>query len=121
MNTPNKSFRDIAEAFSHGDFKSCYPYLSEQITWDVVGDEFLIGKKAVMEQCEGIAEYFKTIHTRFLTDDVIVSENKVVIRGKGEFLRDGKRLNLILACDVYEFNDQGKVELISSYCIPEKK
>ena len=36
-------------------------------------------------------------------------------------MRDGKRVNFIAACDVYEFNDKNELERISSYCIPDKK
>ncbi len=113
--------KEIAEAFSNGDFELTFPYLSENIIWDIVGENLLKGKAAVVNNCRQTSEYFNSVETNFNTEDIIVSECKVVIRGTGEFLRDGKRLNLITACDVYEFSNNNKLEKISSYCIPEHK
>lgn len=112
--------KDIAESFSNGNFEQTFPHLSENIIWNVIGENQFKGKSEVVENCKKTAEYFKSVQTDFKTEDVIVSDNKVVIRGTGEFIRDGKRVNLIVACDVYEFNDKNELEKISSYCIPEK-
>ena len=34
--------KEIAEAFSNGDFELTFPYLSENIIWDIVGENLLI-------------------------------------------------------------------------------
>ena len=112
---------EIAEAFSNGNFELTFPYLSESITWNIVGENLFTGKNEVMNNCKRTLEYFKSVETNFQTEDTITTDNKVVVRGTGEFIRDGKRVNLIPACDVYEFNSNGKLEKISSYCIPENK
>jgi len=44
----------------------------------------------------------------------------VVINGTAEFLRDNKRVSLVLACDVYEFNEKSEIQKITSYCIQSK-
>ncbi len=111
----------IAEAFSNGNFELTFPYLSKSIVWNVVGENLFNGKIEVIENCKQTSEYFKSIETDFKTEDVIVAKDKVIIRGTGEFIRDGKRVNLITACDVYEFNRKGELENIYSYCIPENK
>lgn len=113
--------KEIAESFSNGNFELTFPYLSENIIWNVVGENLFKGKAEVVNNCRQTSEYFKSVETNFKTEDVIVTESKVVIRGTGEFLRDGKRVNLITACDVYEFNYENELEKISSYCIPENK
>lgn len=115
------SQKEIAESFSNGNFELTYQYLSQKITWNIIGEDVFQGKSGVVENCERTAEYLKSIQTDFRTEDIIATDNKVVIRGTGEFIRDGKRVNLITACDVYEFNDDNELETISSYCIPEKK
>lgn len=112
--------KHIAESFSMGNFKLSFPYLSDNIIWKVIGENIILGKSNVIENCEQTAKYFKSVQTNFRTEDVIVAENKVVIRGTGEFLKDGKRVNLISACDVYEFNHNNEIETILSYCISEK-
>ncbi|UII20716.1 nuclear transport factor 2 family protein [Fulvivirga ligni] len=113
--------KEVAEAFSNGNFELTFPYLAENITWDVVGDSSFKGKQEVIQNCKSTSEYFQSVETNFNTEDTIVTDLKVVIRGTGEFLRDGERLNLIMACDVYDFNVAGELEKISSYCIPETK
>lgn len=115
------SQKEIAESFSNGNFEMAFPYLSENIIWNVVGVNLFNGKAEVVENCKQTSKYFKSIETDFKTEDVIVAEHKVIIRGTGEFIRDGKRLNLITACDVYEFNRNGELEKIYSYCISENK
>lgn len=112
---------EIAEAFSNGNFELTFPYLAESIIWNVIGENLFQGKKEVMNNCKRTSEYFKSVETNFQTEDTIATDNKVVIRGTGEFIRDGERVNLIPACDVYEFNSNGELEKITSYCIPEKK
>lgn len=113
--------KEIAESFSNGKFENTYPYLSDNIIWNVVGENIFKGKQEVIAQCNQITEYFNSVETDFQTQESIIAENRVIVRGTGEFLRNGKRVNLITACDVYEFNNNGELEKISSYCIPENK
>jgi hypothetical protein len=112
------SQKEIAEAFSIGNFELTFAYLSNNIVWDVVGENLFKGKSAVINNCKQTSEYFKSAETNFKTEDSIAADNKVIIRGTGEFKRDGKRINFITACDVYEFNKEGELEKIFSYCIP---
>ncbi|WP_422348722.1 hypothetical protein [Flagellimonas sp.] len=111
---------EIAVSFSNGNFETTFPYLSESIVWHIVGENTFKGKPEVVAHCKQTAEYFKMVQTEFITDDVMVTDSKIVVRGSAEFFRNGKQLNHILACDVYEFNNK-KLESIHSYCIPIKK
>ncbi len=114
------SKKEIAESFSNGNFELVFSHLSEKIEWNIVGENKFTGKSNVIRNCNQTAEYFKSVQTDFITEDIIESQNKIVIRGTGEFTRNGKRVNFIAACDVYEFNENNELERISSYCIPEK-
>lgn len=113
--------REIAESFSHGDFELTFPYLSEHIVWNIIGEKLINGKLDVIKNCKQALQYFKSTETDFKTEDVIVAEDKVIVRGIGEFKRDGKKVNITTACDVYEFNRTGELEKIYSYCIPDNK
>lgn len=115
------SQRELAEFFSNGNFEQVFPYLSESIIWKVIGESLFEGKAEVVNNCRKTSEYFKSVQTDFKTEEIIETDNRVIVRGTGEFLRDGKRVNLIAACDVYEFNINGELDRISSYCIPENK
>ncbi|MGD1840005.1 MAG: hypothetical protein ACFB0B_03790 [Thermonemataceae bacterium] len=115
------SQKEIAIFFSNGNFELTYPYLSEKVEWNIIGENQFKGKSNVIQNCEKTTQYFKAVQTNFKTEDIIISGNKVMIRGIGEFLKDGEKVNLIKACDVYEFNKNSELEHIYSYCIPEKK
>ncbi|MEM6642148.1 MAG: nuclear transport factor 2 family protein [Bacteroidota bacterium] len=120
MNQLENSIKEIAVNFSNGQFEEVLPYLSKDIVWSVIGEQVFEGKHNVIANCKQTAEYFKTVETDFKTNDVIVSNNKVVVRGIGDFYRDGQRINHVIACDVYEFSKDRMLERIESYCIPEK-
>ena len=71
----------------------------------------------MISNCKRTAEYFSSVDTKFVTEEIISDNNKVVIIGSAEFLRDGERINFVKASDFYEFNDEGKILKILSYCI----
>jgi ketosteroid isomerase-like protein len=115
------SKQEIADLFSNGKFENIMDHLSDEIVWNVIGENIFEGKNAVKENCENTSKYFKSVQTDFKTNDILVSDNKVIIIGTAEFKRDGKRTNFVSACDIYEFNEKSEIEKISSYCISEKK
>lgn len=115
-----RSKKEISELFSNGKFENITSYLSDEIIWNVIGQEIFVGKNSVINNCEQTAKYFESVETNFKTNDIFVLENKVIIVGTAEFKRDGKIISFISACDIYEFNKNNEVEKISSYCIPEK-
>ena len=112
--------KEIAESFSTGKFEMTFPYLAEGVRWKIVGDKELTGKSEVVSNCLSTAENIELVQTIFTADQIIKESNKVVIKGSGEFIRHGERVKLIAACDVYEFDKDDKLEMISSYCIAEK-
>ncbi len=114
------TLKQIAEAFSNGNFEMAYPYLADNVQWTVVGEDYFDGKKAVMGNCGQVASYFKSVTTNFRTINIIADNNRVAVSGTAEFFRDGKRVNFVSACDVYEFNDNNELQTITSYCIQDK-
>lgn len=110
---------NIAQAFSLGRFTSTYNYLAEDIQWEVVGERFVAGKKEVMENCEKTTQYFNSVDTDFKTLNCIEDNEQrtVVIIGTAEFSKNGQHLSFISACDVYQFNEDGLLHRITSYCI----
>ncbi|MGE5943083.1 MAG: nuclear transport factor 2 family protein [Flavobacteriales bacterium] len=108
---------DIAKAFSNGAFDKTYDHLVEDAVWEVVEENTFVGKNAIMENCKQVAAYFKSVTTNFKTLHVISENDKVVVNGTAEFIRDGKQVSFVSACDLYEFNEQNKIQKITSYCI----
>lgn len=111
---------EIAKAFSNGEFEKTKKYISENAVWTIVEEDTFIGKRAIIDNCEQVRNYFQSITTDFKTLNIISDGNKVVINGTAEFLRDKKRVSFVSACDIYEFNDNDQIQKITSYCIQSK-
>lgn len=109
--------QEIALAFSNGEFEKIAEYIADEAVWEVVEENTYAGKKAIIENCNQVAAYFKSVTTDFKTLNVIAQDNKVVINGTAEFSRNGQRVSFVSACDLYEFNENGQIRLITSYCI----
>lgn len=112
--------QEIAKSFSKGDFERTYSYLSETIEWNVIKNFKCNSRDEVVQQCEITTGYFASITTDFKQLEIIENENKVVITGTAEFLKNGKRIEFISSCDIYEFKDDNMLQRITSYCIVEK-
>lgn len=111
---------EIAKAFSNGEFEKTFKFIADNAEWTVIGEDKFVGKQAILENCEQVGNYFKSVTTNFNTLNIIGDGNKVVINGTAEFLRDNKRVAFISACDVYEFNVNNQIQNITSYCIQSK-
>ena len=108
---------EIAQAFSIGEFDQIADSIAENAEWEVVGENRFIGKKVILQNCEQVAAYFKSVTTNFQTLNVITEGQKVVVDGTAEFIRDGKRVSFISACDLYDFDENNQIQRITSYCI----
>jgi ketosteroid isomerase-like protein len=116
----NLTKEQIAKAFSNGEFEKTYEFIAENAEWIVVEENHFKGKQSILQNCEQVGAYFKSVTTLFITHNIIVDGNNVVINGTAEFFRENKRVSLISACDVYEFNDKNQIQKITSYCIQSK-
>ena len=108
---------EIAKAFSNGEFEKTNNFISDNAEWIVIEEDRFIGKQAILDNCEQVGNYFKSVTTNFKTLNIITDGNKVVINGTAEFLRDNKRISFVSACDVYEFNEKSEIQKITSNCI----
>ena len=120
-NIENMTKKEIAKAFSNGEFEKTNKFISDTAIWTVVEEDTFIGKKAIIDNCEQVGSYFQSVTTDFKTLNIIAEGNKVVINGTAEFLRDNQRVSFVSACDVYEFDDNNQIQNITSYCIQKAK
>ena len=109
--------QEIALAFSNGEFEKTAEFIAENAVWEVVEENTFIGKESIIENCNQVAAYFKSVTTDFKTLNIIAQDNKVVINGTAEFSRNGQRISFVSACDLYEFNESDQIQRITSYCI----
>ncbi len=111
---------EIATAFSNGEFNKITDFIADDALWEVIGEDKYVGKSAIIDNCNQVGQYFRSVTTNFKTLNVIPENNKVVVNGTAEFIRDGKRISFVSACDLYEFNDRDQIQKITSYCIQAK-
>ncbi|MCR9014872.1 nuclear transport factor 2 family protein [Aquiflexum gelatinilyticum] len=113
----NQTQKQIASDFSLGNFAEVFEYMADNIRWEIIGEQTLEGKEMVKTHCQNIATYFQSVSTDFKIHQTIEENGKVAIIGLGEFIREGKTVSKISACDVYQFDSENKISSISSYCI----
>ena len=112
-----KDHKEIAQLFSGGKFEEAANYIAETVEWNIYEEKTAInGKNDVLKFCRSIAEYFKSVNTKFEMYGIIAEENNVAIYGRAEFIRELKTINIVHSCDVYEFDAEGKILKIYSYC-----
>ncbi len=111
--------KEVAQNFSMGEFSSVYDRIAEKAVWTVLGENEYTGKDAILNYCEQVSSYFRSVETKFATTHIIAEGRKVVVSGTAEFIRGGKTVSFISACDVYEFSETDQIEKISSYCIQQ--
>ena len=113
----NMTKEQIAKAFSNGEFEKTYESIAENAEWIVIEENHFKGKQAILQNCEQVGAYFKSVTTNFKTFNVISDQNKVAVNGTAEFIRDDQRVSFVSACDIYEFDNNNKIRKITSYCI----
>jgi hypothetical protein len=110
------TIKEIATAFSGGQFQITFQYLSENVNWNVVGDKIIDGKESVIDFCNQTAKYFSEVTTDFKVGNIVVGDNSVAIDGKAVFKNKDNKKTYVSSCDLYLF-DNGKLFQINSYCI----
>ncbi|GGH20890.1 nuclear transport factor 2 family protein [Mucilaginibacter phyllosphaerae] len=112
-----KTNTQVVQLFSGGKFDEVEDYLAENVEWIIYEENMTInGKTEVLKFCRSVAEYFKTLATKFETFGLVADGDKVAIYGRAEFIREEKTVNVVHSCDVYEFDADGKIFKIYSYC-----
>lgn len=109
--------KDIAVSFSNGHFDRVYNSIAVDAVWEVVEEDTFAGKDAIIAQCEQVAGYFRSVTTDFKTLNLIADGNIVAVNGTADFTRDEQTVSFVSACDIYEFDDNGMIRRITSYCI----
>jgi hypothetical protein len=113
------TIQQIAEAFSSHNSAATFPYLSEIITWNMVGNKMIEGKQNVIDTCHQSAEYLATVVTKFTKFKVVASDNCVVIDSVADYMDEQQEVSTVSSCDIYAFKN-GLISEITSYCIELK-
>lgn len=111
--------KDAAVLLSTGKFQEAHSSLADDVRWNIIDEKTLNGIDEVETYFKSVGKYFQSVTTDFKVNEVIETEDKVVVIGTAEFYRDNALINVIEACDVYLF-ENNKVTDLKSYCIPLK-
>ena len=106
----------IAEALSSHRFVETYPYLADEIKWNIVGAEELMGREAVIDSCDKSAKYLETVATTFTKLKVNRAETFVVVESIAQYQDQENQTSSVSSCDVFQFSD-GRLVEITSYNI----
>lgn len=116
-----KNNKETAKQFSAGNFATVTDKLSEDVEWNMYEDGLRVKtRKEVSLFCKQVSDYFKTVTTKFETYGILEEGNRVSIYGRAEFIRDSVTVNVVQSCDVYEFDKDGMILVIHSYCNSQK-
>jgi hypothetical protein len=110
----------IAEAFCSHKFAATYPYMTDEIKWNIIGREELIGREAVIDRCDKSAKFLETVSTTMLNLKIYRAETRVIVEGAAQFRDQENQTSSVASCDVFQFTDGHLVE-ITSYVIDLNK
>lgn len=75
----------IAEAFCSYRFVVTYPYMADEIKWNIVGRKELMGREAVIDRCDKSAQFLETVSTTITKLKMNRAETFVVVEGAAQF------------------------------------
>ena len=106
----------IAEVFCSHRFVVTYPYMADEIKWNIVGREELVGREAVIDQCNKSAKFLEAVSTTLIKPKIYRAETCVVLEGAAQFQDQENQTSSVASCDVFHFSD-GRLVEITSYVI----
>lgn len=107
----------IAEAFSRHRFVVIYPYMADEIKWNIVGREELMGRGAVIDRCDKSAKFLETVSITITKLKINRAETFVVVEGAAQFQDQENQTSSVASCDVFQFSDERLVAITS--CVIE--
>ena len=110
----------IAEAFCSHRFVLTYPYMADEIKWNIVGREELMGREAVIDRYDGSAKFLETVSTAVTKLKIDRPETFVVVEGAAQFQDQENQTSSVASCDVFQFSD-GRLVEITSYNVELNK
>jgi hypothetical protein len=93
-----RRIEQIAEAFSRHRFAETYPYLLDDVHWNLVGERRIVGREDVIDTCGQSAEYLAGVTSKFKKFKVVVGDDCVVVDSEVEYVDDGGS-SVVASCD----------------------
>ena len=106
----------IAAAFSGHRFADAYPFLADDVQWELVGGPTLRGPDEVRAACEATLSGLEGIETDFRRFRTIVGADSVVVDAIGVYRDSDGPDSTVASCDIFDFSD-GRIVGITSYTV----
>ena len=106
----------IAEAFCSHRFAETYPYMADEIKWNMIGKEELMGREAVINRCTEGAKFLETVSTTLTKLKIYRADTCVIVEGAAQFKDQENQTSSVASCDIFQFSGERLVE-IASYVI----
>ncbi len=110
----------IAEASCSWRFAETYPYMADEIKWNIVGREERMGRAAVIARCTEAAKFLATVSATMTQLKIHRAEACVIVEGAAQFQDQENQTSSVASCDVFQFSDERLVE-ITSYVVELNK
>jgi len=110
------SLRRAAEAFSGHCFADAYPALADDVRWELVGQETLVGRQAVEGACEATVAELGEGSAEFLRFVVVADDERAAVDTVTRYTSATGEVGLVSSCDLYQFRD-GRLVDIRSYAV----
>ena len=94
--------------------------MADEIKWNIVGGEEVMGREAVIDRCDKSANFLETVSATITKLDIHPAKRFVVMEGAAQFQDQEHQTSGVAGCDVFQFSD-GRLVEITSYVIELNK
>ena len=101
----------INAACMNGDTEAFLSHLADDVTWEIIGDENLVGKEAIRQFMRSMA----TDLPKFTVNMIIAEGDIAVCHGNMHMKGDDGLTHPYAYCDIYQFNND-KVSRMTTFC-----
>jgi hypothetical protein len=108
--------RRVAEAFSGHRFAEAYPALADDVRWELVGEDTLVGRQAVVDACEGTLAALGDGSTEFVRFVVVADGDRIAVDTVARYTDADGTTGSVSSCDLYEFSGD-RLTGIRSYAV----
>jgi limonene-1,2-epoxide hydrolase len=112
----NSPMNKLQKHFHTMTLRPAYPYLTDDIRWNLVGERRVEGKEKVIAVCRESAAYLTGVTTDFVKFRTVATDDCVVIDSVAEYTDKEEKTSRVASCDIYDFTN-GKVSEITSYTV----
>lgn len=109
----------VARAFTSGNCAPAEQFLHKAISWKIFREaEHIQGKNQVMAYCSDTSGYFQSMNSHFTEDGMVQDGDSITIYGQARYIRNAETIVSLNSCEIYQFDKQGFLTHIRSYCHP---